>query len=234
MTNNNNELSPRLQDAGVFLFRRLLNDARSQTTNTGIPSLTAVIQNVRNVIRHAPLFTPRMYDGKPFRYQMSNCGDLGWLATPAPTECQVRPKKGYYYSDINPYTGQPWPHMPDSIRTTSILAATDTGWTNFNPETCLINFYRNQNDRLGIHQDNSEKNLSAPVVSISIGDSAIFQIGGTEKTTPVEDILLENGDVLVLAHKSRLFYHKLARILPGSSNQLTFGGRLNLTIRQVN
>ena len=114
------------------------------------------------------------------------------------------------------------------------MAATKTGSSNFNPETCLINFYRNKNERLGIHQDNSEKNLLAPVVSISIGDSAIFQIGGIEKTTPLEDVLLEHGDVLVLSNESRLFYHKLLRILPGSSNELTFGGRLNLTIRQVN
>ena len=224
MKNNNHELSTRLQDAGVLLFRRFLNK----------DALTNTIQDIRKVIRLAPLFRPRMYDGKPFRYQMSNCGKLGWLASPSPSECQIQPSKGYYYSDINPYTGRPWPEMPESIRTASINAATETGWSNFNPETCLINFYKNQTERLGIHQDNSEKNLSPPVVSISIGDSAVFQIGGSDKTTSLESIILESGDLLVLSKESRLFFHKLARILPGSSNALTFGGRINLTIRQVN
>ena len=164
---------------------------------------------------------------------MTNCGNTGWLASPQPNECIAPVKKGYYYDRLNPYTGRPWPQMPSSIRIASEIAATRAGCPEFKPEVCLINFYRDHKERLGIHQDNSEKNLEAPVVSFSIGDSAIFQIGGLKKEDPTEDILLMNGDCLVLAGKSRLFYHKMAYTIPRTSDILASGGRLNLTIRQV-
>jgi alkylated DNA repair protein (DNA oxidative demethylase) len=231
MRDNNAELTERLRKSGVLFIRRFLNDDGHR--HPGVPTLTQALNDARGVIRQAPLFTPRMFDSKPFRYRMSNCGRLGWLASPDPEKCKTKALRGYYYSDINPYTGKPWPEMPASIRDASITAATLAGWTEFVPEACLINFYRNQQERLGIHQDNTERNEEAPVISISIGDSGIFQLGGRRKEDPLEDILIENGDLIVLAGESRLFYHKFARLLPGTSTALTSGGRLNLTIRQV-
>jgi alkylated DNA repair protein (DNA oxidative demethylase) len=232
IANNNHELSKRLQENGVFLFRHFLTDEQSSPTNN-IPSITLVLSQVRQVVKQAPLFTPRMYDARPFRYRMTNCGNTGWLASPQEYECTTPVRKGYYYDPINPYTGRPWPQMPLPIRTASRLAATHAGCPEFKPEVCLINFYRNHRERLGIHQDNSENNLQAPVVSFSIGDNAIFQIGGLKKDDPTEDILLSNRDCLVLTGASRLFYHKLAYTIPRTSNILSSGGRLNLTIRQI-
>jgi alkylated DNA repair protein (DNA oxidative demethylase) len=233
LENNNQELSERLEKSGVFLFRRFLNNY-SDRADAGIPTLARVLEDVRGVIRQAPLFTPRMFDSRPFRYRMSNCGALGWLSSPNQDECKAKALRGYYYSKINPYTGNPWPKMPESIREASLIATRACGWPDFNPETCLINFYQNRNERLGIHQDNTENNEEAPVVSFSIGDTGLFQIGALSKSVELEDILLESGDCLVLSGASRLFYHKFARLLPGTSTALASGGRLNLTVRQVN
>jgi alkylated DNA repair protein (DNA oxidative demethylase) len=233
LENNNYELSERLQQNNVFLFRHFLSDER-RSPNNYIPSLTLVLEHIRGIVIQAPLFTPRMYDARSFRYQMTNCGNTGWLASPQQNECKTAVKNGYYYDSINPYTGRPWPQMPSSIRIASEIAATRAGYPEFKPEVCLINFYRNRKERLGIHQDNTEKNLQAPVISFSIGDNAVFQIGGLRKEDPIEDILLSNGDCLVLAGQSRLFYHKMSHIIPSTSHILASGGRLNLTIRQVN
>ena len=78
-----------------------------------------------------------------------------------------------------------------------------------------------------------ERNLKPPVISLSFGDTGLFQIGGLTKNVPLEDIYLESGDCIVLSGESRLFFHKFTRLLPGTSSDLARGGRLNITIRQV-
>lgn len=235
-------LPERLRAAGVFLFKGFLT-SDSYLKERGVPTLEEILSDARAVQLAAPLFTPRMEkDGVPFRYQMTNCGDCGWLASPAPEDCVIEltdddlvtpVRNGYCYSRVNPFTGKRWPAMPNSIKKASIIAAQLANCRAFKPEVCLLNYYATTRQTLGIHRDNTELNLQAPIISISIGDTGIFQIGGATKGVRPDTVALENGDCLVMSGASRNFYHTFTRLLPGTSNALSHGGRLNLTIRQV-
>ena len=86
---------------------------------------------------------------------------------------------------------------------------------------------------MGLHRDEDEEDFTAPVVSISLGDTAIFRIGGKERGGKTETLKLASGDVLVIGGASRLCYHGIDRILTGTSNLLKDGGRINLTLRRV-
>jgi len=199
---------------GFFLFRARLSREQQQ----------AILDTIRTVVKTAPLFTPTMpRSGTKFSYRMTSCGDLGWVAD----------SRGYRYQQCHPVTNKPFPAIPEVIRKLAIALALEAGTQDFNPESCLINFYK-KGEKLGLHQDTSEKNLSAPVVSISLGDSGIFLLGGKERTALTEKYLLQSGDCLVLGGESRHYFHAFRGILPNSSTLLKRGGRLNLTIRQVN
>lgn len=102
----------------------------------------------------------------------------------------------------------------------------------YHPDAALINFY---DDRaaLGMHQDKDERS-DAPVVSLSIGDSCLFRFGNTEsRGRPWTDVELASGDLFVFGGPSRLAYHGVPRILPGTGDPATglSGGRLNITLR---
>lgn len=223
MATDESGLSPRLRESGVILVRSFLDRA----------AVAALVEAAHAVAAEAPLFRPRMSTGTPFRYEMTNCGEYGWLATPDPGECVAEVRKGYYYDRINPYTGRPWPPMPEAILRPALRAAGLAGCADFRAETCLVNLYRNARERLGIHQDVTERNKTAPVVSLSAGDTGVFQVGGASRDDALETILLESGDCVVLSGPSRLFFHKFDRLLPGTGDALKGGGRLNFTIRQV-
>lgn len=100
------------------------------------------------------------------------------------------------------------------------------------PEACLVNYYAG-GAKMGLHQDRDEEDFAAPVVSISLGDTAIFRIGGTERGGKTETIKLSSGDVFVMGGPSRLCFHGIDRVLSGTSNLLKDGGRINLTLRRV-
>jgi alkylated DNA repair protein (DNA oxidative demethylase) len=174
---------------------------------------------LREIIRAAPLFQPRMpRTGKAFSVRMTNCGPLGWVSD----------VEGYRYQPRHPETGAPWPAMPDVIlQAWAELAAGAPA-----PEACLVNFY-DQGARVGLHQDRDEQELSAPVVSLSLGDSCLFRVGGTERAAPTRSFRLHSGDALTLAGPARLAFHGVDRIMPGSSTLLASGGRINLTLRRV-
>ncbi|MBB3770592.1 alkylated DNA repair protein (DNA oxidative demethylase) [Angulomicrobium tetraedrale] len=176
-------------------------------------------QEVREVLARAPLFTPLMpRTGKPFSVRMSNCGPLGWVSDVA----------GYRYQPAHPETGAPWPPFPDLlVRAWAALAATPLA-----PQACLINWYA-PGARMGLHQDRDEAEFAAPVLSLSLGDTALFRIGGTARTDPTRSIRLASGDALLLAGPSRLAFHGIDRILPESSTLLRQPGRINLTLRRV-
>jgi DNA oxidative demethylase len=210
-----------LRQQGVFLFRNFLTDIQHEEPHR--PSPEKVVNDLRLVIRDAPLYTPVMRNGTPFRYRMTCCGKYGWLSD----------KEGYRYEVINPYTEKPWPPIPRSICAAAISAAQRSGFPSFKPETCLINFYSNKEESLGLHQDSTERNLSAPVISLSLGDSGVFLLGGISRSDPTQPILLESGDCLVLGGAARSRFHSFARTLPGTSGLLKHGGRVSLTIRQV-
>ena len=174
---------------------------------------------LRDIVRAAPLFTPRMpRTGKPFTVRMTNCGGLGWVSDVS----------GYRYQPTHPETGEPWPPMPGLL----IDAWTDVAPGAPPPEACLLNVY-DANARMGLHQDKDEQDFSAPVVSVSLGDAAIFRVGGERRNDRTRSFRLRSGDVMVLGGASRLAFHGVDRIISGSSTLLARGGRINLTLRRV-
>lgn len=179
----------------------------------------ALLSGVREAVRTAPLFTPRMpRTGKPFSVRMTNCGMLGWVSD----------EGGYRYQATHPETGEPWPPIPQIA-----LDAWDRiGDYPQPPEACLVNFYA-PDARMGMHQDRDEQDLDAPVVSLSLGDTCVFRYGGTTRGGGTRSIRLESGDAIVIGGESRLIYHGVDRIVAGSSTLLPNGGRINLTLRRV-
>ncbi len=124
----------------------------------------------RTCSRRAPLYTPRMpKTGRPMSVRMTNCGPLGW----------VTDERGYRYQPTHPDTGEPWPPIPalllDAWRELAAYAQP--------PEACLINVY-GPAAKMGLHQDRDEHDFSAPVVSLSLGDTCLFRIGGTKRIRP--------------------------------------------------
>lgn len=171
------------------------------------------------ILKLAPPFRPRMpRTAKPFSVLMSNCGPLGWVSDEA----------GYRYQPTHPETGRPWPAMPS--RLLAAFAAIAPGAPP--PEACLINLY-DSTARMGLHQDRDEEELSAPVVSLSLGDTALFRVGGLQRNAPTRSFRLASGDAMQLAADGRLAFHGVDRIMAGSSTLLPQGGRINLTLRRV-
>lgn len=179
-----------------------------------------LLDEVRTVLDAAPAFIPVMpRTGKPFSVRMSNAGPLGWLSD----------RQGYRYAPVHPETGLPWPAIPAGIQAVwdrvSGYAAP--------PEACLVNLYAGPTARMGLHQDRDEAALDAPVVSISLGDTALFRIGGLTRGGPTRSVRLTSGTVLVLGGAARLAFHGIDRLLWGSSGLVPGGGRINLTLRRV-
>ena len=180
----------------------------------------ALVAAIREVVRRAPLFTPRMpRTGKPFSVRMTNCGPLGWVSDEA----------GYRYQETHPDTGAPWPPMPEILH----AAWRELSGYPHPPEACLVNFYA-PGARMSLHQDRDEKDFDAPVVSLSLGDTCLFRIGGTKRTDPTRSFRLASGDAYVLGGPERLAFHGVDRVMAGTSTLLKDGGRINLTLRRVN
>jgi alkylated DNA repair protein (DNA oxidative demethylase) len=174
---------------------------------------------LRDIIRQAPLFPPRMpRTGSPFSVRMTNCGRLGWVSDIS----------GYRYQETHPRTGQTWPPIPQLL----LQAWSKLGRYEHEPEACLINYY-GPSAKMGLHQDRDEKDLQAPVVSLSLGDTCIFRFGGLKRGGPTHTLRLASGDAVVLANETRLAFHGVDRIIAGTSTLLAEGGRFNLTLRRV-
>jgi DNA oxidative demethylase len=179
----------------------------------------ALLAVLRERIATAPLFTPVMpKTGKPFSVRMTNLGPLGWVSD----------RSGYRYQAFHPVTGAPWPPMPDLL----LELWRKLGGYPHDPEACLVNYYA-AGARMGLHRDEDEADLTAPVMSLSLGDTALFRFGGPARRGPTRSIKLASGDVLIMGGASRLCYHGVDRILAGTSPLLSEGGRINLTLRRV-
>jgi DNA oxidative demethylase len=185
-------------------------DVRAQSAIHGL---------LEEAVVKAPLFTPLMpRTGRPFTVMMTNLGRLGWVSD----------AKGYRYQPVHPETHHPWPEIPEEIL--AVWRAVSS--YSHEPEACLVNYY-SEGARMGLHRDIDEDDLKAPVVSISLGDTAVFRIGGRQRKDKTETLKLASGDVVVLGGPSRLRYHGVDRILTGTSRLLPQGGRINLTLRRV-
>jgi alkylated DNA repair protein (DNA oxidative demethylase) len=153
---------------------------------------------------------------------MTNLGSLGWVSDR---------ERGYRYQSTHPRTSRPWPAIPEPVLT----IWRQLGGYPHDPEACLVNYYE-ESARMGLHQDRDEEDFSAPVVSISLGDTCLFRVGGTDRGGPTRSLRLSSGDVVVLGGEARLAFHGVDRIYPGSSTLLREwpgGGRINLTLRRV-
>lgn len=181
----------------------------------------ALVAAIRQVVAEAPLFVPRMpKTGKPMSVRMTNCGPLGWVTDK---------ENGYRYQPTHPETGRPWPAIPDALLALwERVAGFDKP-----PEACLVNFYEPE-AKMGLHQDRDESEFGAPVVSVSLGDQCLFRVGGVSRNDPTRSFRLSSGDVFVFGGESRLIFHGVDRIYPGTSTLLKNPGRINLTLRRVN
>jgi alkylated DNA repair protein (DNA oxidative demethylase) len=178
-----------------------------------------LVGEIAGVIAEAPLFTPRMpRTGKPFSVRMTNCGSLGWVSD----------QQGYRYQASHPHTGRPWPAIPQML----LDLWAEVAFHAEPPEACLVNVY-GISARMGLHQDRDEEDLTAPVVSVSLGDACLFRTGGLGRADPTRSLRLETGDVVILGGEGRLAFHGVDRIYPGTSTVLPEGGRINLTLRRV-
>lgn len=183
------------------------------------PAQEALLQAVRDIARAAPLFAPRMpRTGKPFSVRMTNCGRLGWVSD----------ERGYRYQPTHPETGAPWPAMPPMV----LRAWEELSGYPHPPDACLVNFYDPQ-ARMGMHQDKDEAEFAAPVVSLSLGDTALFRYGGLDRKDPTRSVRLRSGDAIVFGGPARLIHHGIDRLVAATSDLLPQGGRLNLTLRKV-
>ena len=183
------------------------------------PAQEALRDAVVEIIRAAPVFQPRMpRTGKPFSVRMTNCGPLGWVSDVS----------GYRYQPTHPETGAPWPPMPALL----LQAWTELAAAAPPPEACLINVY-DAGARMALHQDRDEEELSAPVLSLSLGDACLFRIGGATRAAPTRSLRLCSGDALTFGGLARLAFHGVDRVIAGSSTLLAGGGRINLTLRRV-
>jgi alkylated DNA repair protein (DNA oxidative demethylase) len=178
---------------------------------------SALLAEVLAAVEQSPFFRPVTPGGRPFSVEMTNLGPLGWVSDRA----------GYRYQPTHPVTGAPWPSMPETLLT---LWSDLTGWPE-PPDACLVNLYRGE-ARMGLHQDRDEQDHSAPVLSVSLGDTAVFRIGAAGGG-PTRTVRLASGDVCALTGPARLARHGIDRVIAGSSTLVPGGGRINLTLRRA-
>jgi alkylated DNA repair protein (DNA oxidative demethylase) len=152
---------------------------------------------------------------------MTNCGTVGW----------VTDRTGYRYDRLDPESGAPWPALPDCFRELAVAAASEAGYANFSPDSCLINRYE-PGARLTLHQDKNERDFIQPIVSVSLGLPATFQFGGLARKHPVRRFALRHGDVAVWGGPSRLCYHGVTELKAGE-HEKTGRMRINLTFRHA-
>jgi alkylated DNA repair protein (DNA oxidative demethylase) len=192
---------------GVRIWTGFLDRARQRR----------VLADVEWIAERAPFVRPVTPWGKPMSVEMTSAGRLGW----------VTDRRGYRY-EARQGDGAPWPPIPDSI----LAVWSDLAECARSPDCCLVNRY-GERSRMGLHQDRDEGDFTYPVLSISMGDDALFRVGGRERRGPTESTWLRSGDVALLAGESRLAFHGVDRLKPGTSDLLPGRGRLNLTLRIV-
>ncbi|PKH24376.1 DNA oxidative demethylase AlkB [Enterobacterales bacterium CwR94] len=195
---------------GAVIFRRRVRD-----------EALAYLREIDAIAQINPFWHRITPGGHVMSVAMTNCGDLGWGSD----------SRGYRYESRDAANGQSWPPMPDRFRALAHSAAADAGYADFTPDACLINRYA-PGAKLTLHQDKDERDLSQPIVSVSLGLPAVFLFGGFERSDACQRILLEQGDVVVWGGASRLRYHGIlplkAGIHPDAGSY-----RFNLTFRKV-
>lgn len=181
----------------------------------------AIHAAIERVVAAAPFRHMQTPGGFRMSVAMSNCGSYGWVTDEA----------GYRYSATDPGGGQPWPPLPELFARLAREAAAEAGFPNFVPDACLINRYET-GARMSLHQDRDERDLSQPIVSVSLGLPAVFLFGGLKRPDTAHRVPLTHGDVVVWGGPDRLRYHGVLAVKPGE-HSLTGACRLNLTFRKA-
>jgi alkylated DNA repair protein (DNA oxidative demethylase) len=180
-----------------------------------------LIEEVAHVARASPFRHLIVPGGYTMSVAMTNCGRVGWVSD----------RSGYRYDPVDPQTGVPWPAMPQAFQDFAARAAAAAGFENYKPDACLINRYV-PGAKLSLHQDRDENDAWAPIVSVSLGLSAVFLWGGQRRSDRVRRLRLENGDTVVWGGPARFVYHGVAPVGEGQ-HPLTGAIRINLTFRKV-
>lgn len=178
----------------------------------------ALVEQVLAAEAQAPFRHLETPGGRTMSVAMFNMGEVGWVSD----------RTGYRYDPVDPLTGRPWPPIPRVLLDLWARHADAA----VPPDACLVNLYRGP-ARLSLHQDADETDFSYPVLSVSLGDTAIFRLGGQVRGGPTRSLRLSSGDVVLLAGAARTAFHGVDRTLPGSSSLVPGGGRINLTLRRA-
>lgn len=186
-----------------------------------LPRADVLWASLQQVVAQAPFRHMVTPGGRAMSVPLTNCGPLGWTSSRA----------GYRYCGDDPDTGLPWPAMPAVFLQLAAEAAAAAGFAGFAPDACLINRYR-PGSRLTLHQDRNERDFSQPIVSVSLGVSAVFLWGGLQRSAGAQRIPLFHGDVAVWGGMDRMRYHGIAPIREGG-HPLTGDERINFTFRKA-
>lgn len=203
-------VAPQVMAPGAVLLRGFACDVE--------PALMHAVAQVTAAAPLRHLVTP---GGYTMSVAMSNCGALGWVSD----------RTGYRYTRTDPLSGQPWPSMPACFADLAGRAAAEAGFSDFRPDACLINRYE-PGARLSLHQDRDEGDMSAPIVSVSLGLPAVFLFGSTRRKDRPARYRLLHGDVAVWGGPARLAYHGVAPLADGD-HALLGRQRINLTFRRA-
>lgn len=192
---------------GVAVYPGYLDRARQE----------ALRDDLRAVVGAAPLVIHTTPSGRKMSVRMTAAGQYGWVSDRGGYRYEPRHPSGVDWAEMPPIALEVWRALVPAART---------------PECCLVNYY-GEGARMSLHQDRDEADFDQPVVSISLGDEALFRVGGTERRDPTRSVWLRSGDVAVMAGPARLAYHGIDRMRFGSSDLLAGHGRINLTLRVV-
>ena len=207
LSNNGESWIETITDDAVVLRQYLVN--RSDELAEAIKTIEA----------KAPFRHMKTAGGFTMSAAITGCGDYGWISD----------RQGYRYSKVDPVTAQPWPEMPEVLKTIGKECARKAGYSDYNPDACLINRY-SPGAKMSLHQDKDERDFTAPIVSISLGVPATFLFGGQQRADKTIKVPVMHGDVVVWGGTSRLFFHGVSTI---KSAYHPFWGesRINITFR---
>lgn len=177
-----------------------------------------LVRDVLAAAETAPFYDPVTPWGKPMSVRNTNLGALGWTTGPG----------GYRYAPLHPVTAEPWPAIPPMLLSLWAELAPQAP----PPDSCLVNLYRG-GAKMGLHQDLDEACRHAPVLSVSLGDAAVFRLGGRSRRDRTVSFRLASGDVCLLDGDARFAFHGVDRVIAGSSRLIPGGGRINLTLRRA-
>jgi alkylated DNA repair protein (DNA oxidative demethylase) len=185
------------------------------------PDAQRLAGSLHAVVAQAPWRHMQTPGGLRMSAAMTNCGTAGWVSD----------RRGYRYSTTDPLSDRSWPTMPEAFRALAVRAAAAAGYCDFDPDACLINRYV-PGASMSLHQDRNERDNAAPIVSVSLGLPAVFLFGGARRSDRANRVALGHGDIVIWGGASRLNFHGIARIKPGSH---PFAGecRINLTFRKA-